>query len=106
MTENLLGQQIPIAIIAAGTLEWLKHQAWFPFVKLDSRGLNRAFAAVVALATAIGIHATFNSAEGVLTITGLHLAMVLHGLWAAVQQYALQHASYRLLISPPKGEQA
>ena len=80
------------------SLEWLKKQSWFPFVTLDNARLNRAFAMFAAFVAAIGLHFTFDTDAGVLTITGLTLTNIAHTSWAWVQQYAIQQASYKGLI--------
>lgn len=95
MNENLLGQQVPIAIIASHAIEWLKGKPWFPFANIDTAWANRITAALFAFGTAIAIHVTFNSADGVMMISGLRVHTIAHGLWAAVQQYALQHFVYK-----------
>ena len=105
MNENLLGQQIPIAIIASTIIEWLKSKPWFPFANFDTSAGNKIFAALVAIVTAIGIHATFNSVDGVLIIRGLEWRTILHGGWAAAQQYCFQHVIYKVAIrTPPQPE--
>lgn len=96
MTENLIGQQIPTAIIVAHVIEWLKHQDWFPFVKADAPWLNRVLSAIAALLMAGVIHYTF-SPNGDFTLNGNAYVMG-HALWAATQQYALQHAYYKIAI--------
>lgn len=102
MNENLLGQQVPIAIITAYVIEWLKGKPWFPFANIDTAWANRITAALCAFGAAIAIHVTFNSADGTLLVTGLHARMILHGLWAGVQQYALQHFIYKTGIEAKK----
>lgn len=99
MNENLLGQQVPVAIMTAYVLEWLKSKPWFPFANCDTAWMNRITAALCALGTALAIHITFNSVDGTLLVTGLRAQSIIHGLWAAAQQYALQHFVYKTAIA-------
>jgi hypothetical protein len=99
MNENLIGQQIPVSIISAYIIQWLKIQPWFPFAKLNAVWTNRIMSGFIALVTAGLIHYTYG-ANGDFTITG-NVWTLLHGLWAAIQQYALQHVVYKVAIAPP-----
>lgn len=99
MNENLIGEQIPIAIISAYAIEWLKQQTWFPFAKMNALWLNRCTSAFAAFVTAGAIHYTFG-ANGDFSFTG-NIYTVIHGLWSAAQQYALQHVVFKVAISPP-----
>lgn len=99
MNENLIGQQIPTAIVTSYVIEWLKRQSWFPFAKANELWLNRIMSGIAALTTAGAIHYTF-APNGDFTLNGNIYALI-HVLWATTQQYALQHASYKMLIAPP-----
>ena len=98
METELITSQLTAGYACAALMEWLKKQSWFPFATVDNARLNRAFAMALAFATAVGLHFTFDSEAGVLTITGLTLANILHTGWAWIQQYALQQAAFRGLI--------
>jgi len=100
MESELLTSQITAAYITASILQWLKLKPWFPFVQENMASLNRAFAAMVAFIASIGIHYTFDAELGVLTITGLTTATILHGSWAAIQQFAMQQFMYKGVIKP------
>ena len=99
MNENLIGQQIPTSIITAYMIEWLKHQTWFPFAKVNELWLNRVMSGIAALVTAGAIHYTF-APNGDFAFNG-NLYTTIHALWAATQQYALQHVVYKIAIAPP-----
>jgi CTP-dependent riboflavin kinase len=45
--------------------------------------------------------ATFDHTTGVLTITGLTISGIGHGLARFVQQWVFQQAAYKNLIAPP-----
>jgi len=99
MDQSLIGQQIPISIISAYVIQWLKEQPWFPFASMDAIWMNRITSGFAALITAGGIQYTFG-ADGNFNFSG-NLWTVLHGLWGATQQYALQHVVYKVAIAPP-----
>ncbi len=101
MNESLIGEQIPISIITAYIIQWLKGQRWFPFANADALWMNRITSGAAALMTAGAIHYTF-APNGDFNFTG-NLWTVLHGLWGATQQYALQHVIYKVAIAPPAG---
>jgi len=100
METELLTSQVTAAYIIAAMLQWLKTKAWFPFVQENMATLNRSFAAIIAFIASIGIHYTFDAELGVLTITGLTTATILHGSWAAIQQFAMQQFMYKGVIKP------
>lgn len=91
-----------IAGIVSMVMEWLKKAPWFPLIK-DAQGrLNVVISATVAAAAAIGIHVSFDSATGVLMVTGLTASTVLHGGWEWGKQFFLQEAMYRTLVKEKK----
>ena len=98
METELLTSQLTAGYAVASLIEWLKGQKWFPFATADNAKLNRAFAMLTAFIAAVGLHTTFDSEAGVLTISGLTVVNVLHSVWAWVQQYAIQQAAYKGLI--------
>lgn len=97
MTE-VITSQLTAGYAMAALIEFLKKQPWFPLANVDNAKLNRAFAAMMSLFAALAIHATFDSAAGVLTITGLTWQGIAHSAWAWIQQYAFQQAAYKGLI--------
>lgn len=99
MNENLIGQQIPISIISAYVIQWLKGQRWFPFASMDALWMNRFTSGVAALLSAGAIHYTFGD-NGDFTFTG-NIWSLVHALWSATQQYAMQHVVYKMAIAPP-----
>ena len=105
METELLTSQITAAYMASALMEWLKTQRWFPFVADNNPRLNRAFAMAAAFITSVGLHFTFDAQAGVLTVTGLTVANILHGLWGWVQQYALQQGLYKGVVKQPSPTQ-
>ena len=98
METELITSQLTAAYATSAVLQWLKGKPWFPFANANTAALNRATSMVLALIAAIGLHYTFDAESGVLTISGLTAANILHTVWAWVQQYALTQASYKGLI--------
>lgn len=102
MDEQMLLTQATVGYIASALIEFLKQQKWFVFANVDTARLNRAFSMFVAFLSALAIHATYDSEQGVLTITGLTLTGVVHAGWAWIQQFALQQAAYKGLVQKPQ----
>lgn len=100
---ELLSSTLTAGYINASLIEWLKHQPWFPLANVDASKLNRAFAVFMSVLTAIGIHHTFDVSSGVLTITGLTPANMLHGIWAVAQQFAFQQGAYKMMVKGSNG---
>lgn len=102
---NELQTQIGFSLLVPYVLEWLKGQKWFPFVGFDTGKLNAAVSGLIALATGLGIATNFDTAHGVLTISGLTEVGIINGLKHGLLQFLMQHAAYRTLIAPPSGSQ-
>jgi len=102
METELISSQVAVAYAASSLMEWLKHKPWFPLMQTHSAQLNRAFSMIVAFFTAIGVHliSDWRSTEGtlVITVTGLTIANVGHGILAFIQQYALQQGLWKVLV--------
>ena len=101
MLDTALSEQIPIAVISTLVLQWLKKSRWFPWLTVESQKLNRIAGVVIAFAASIGVVATFDHTAGVLTITGLTLAGLGHGIARFIQQWSYQQAAYRTVVAPP-----
>ena len=106
---ELLGSQFAVAYWTTHLLEYLKGRSWFPFLKFHAAHANRVFSAGLALLIALGLHYSFDAA---VDAAGHHvfsftLALptggeFLHGLFAWVQQFAMQDGAYRLLVEKKK----
>lgn len=66
----------------------------FSWISVHTPWVTRAVSAVFASAAALGVHATYHTAEqgGMLVITGLSATAILGGVWQIAQNYAIQHA--------------
>lgn len=102
METELLTSQFTAGYAISALVEWLKGQTWFPFASVGNARLNRAFAMATALVAAFGLHATFDSNVGVLTITGLTASNIVHSIWAWIQQYAIQQFMYKGIVKPAR----
>jgi len=86
--------QLTSAAIVVYALQWLKRSTFFSFITADTKTLNRFASGTLALASAFGIHAAYDAHGGVLTVTGLTTAGVLHGIWHWANQFAAQQVIY------------
>jgi hypothetical protein len=101
MNDTALTGQFTIAILVPIVFQWIKIRKWFPWITVETQKLNRVVGVAVAFAASIGVVVGFDRTAGVLTVTGLTLAGLSHGVWRFVQQWAFQQASYKLIIAPP-----
>jgi hypothetical protein len=90
-----LSNQVVVSAIGVWLVQRLKQAPWFPWVRQQSDRAQRAAAVMVALLATAGIHVTFESEAGVLTVTGLTLANFAHFLWHALKTFVFQELVYR-----------
>lgn len=102
MGSELISSQLAIAYASSSLIEWFKKRPGFPLLSADTPSLNRWAGLLTSFVTALGIHwiTDWQATNGVLTvtITGLTVGNVAHGLLAWIQQYAMQQGAYRLLV--------
>ena len=103
MDESMVTTQLTASAVVVWAIQYLKAAGWFKFMSDDSGKINRTVSALLALGTAAGIHLTFDSGAGVLTITGITIANGLHFLWASAQQFVGQEVLYEMIYHPQKG---
>jgi hypothetical protein len=101
MLDTALTEQLTIAAITTYAFQILKKSKWFPWLTVESQKLNYVVGVLVAFGASIGVVATFDHTAGVLTVTGLTVAGVGHGLARFVQQWVFQQVAYKNLIAPP-----
>jgi hypothetical protein len=101
MLDTALTEQITIAVITTYVFQLIKKSRWFPWITVETQTVNRTIGVVVAFGASIGVVATFDHTAGVLTITGLTIAGIGHGVARFIQQWALQQIAYKNLIAPP-----
>jgi hypothetical protein len=77
---------------ASAVIVFIGHilERWFPKIATISPTVKRSAYWFIAMLAALGIHESFNPGTGVLTITGLTIGGIAHGLWHWVQSVSLQ----------------
>ena len=103
MTEHVISQVTTSAVIAY-FLEWLKGTRLFPWLSMETAKLNRVVAVILSGIGALGVHANFDQTSGVLTITGLTVVTILHGLWDWAQAFVTQQVIYDGVVQKPSKE--
>ena len=94
-TGSPFGDQLTVSAVVVFILQMLKKASWFPWLTVEKDRLNRSIAVALAGLSALGINITFQSTEGVLTITGLTAGTFLHGGWEWLKAFAVQEFVYR-----------
>ena len=96
MNEQELIWSAVVAWMAAKGIELGKRVSWLP-VSADSEIANRWVARAVALASTLGIHATFDPNAWTLVIDFSGIALMV-GEYA--KQYMLQEVAYKKFVKP------
>lgn len=108
MDASVLVQQGTLGLAWVFLQNWLKQQKWFPWVNYDSPKWNHYFAVITSGLTTLGISYTWSAANHSLTITGLSLVTISHGLNSWLQQYLITKTGYTVLagqLNPPAAQQ-
>lgn len=84
--------------ISVSIIQWLKNTKLVPFINHNSAALNRVVAWIAAFVSAVGLHYTWDSGTGTLTLTGLTATAIGTTLWATIKSYAFQVLIYRGII--------
>jgi hypothetical protein len=96
---QVLTNQVAYGIIGHSIISWLKKSAWVPFLNKNSYWLNRSVAIAGATISALAINYSYTyepSGTLILTINGLTLAGIWHGLLQWVVAYGSQQLPYHL----------
>lgn len=101
MLADTAAAKLSTAIIAAYGIQWLKSLKTVPFINYEAQNLNRALSILVATLSGAGIYFTFDHQAGTLMITGLTAVNAFHFVSHALQQFAMQHVTYKAAIAPP-----
>lgn len=101
MLDTALTEQVTLAVITTYAIQLVKKSKWFPWLTVETQKANRIVGVIVAFGASIGVVATFDHTAGVLTITGLTLAGLGHGLARFVQQWVFQQVAYKTVVAPP-----
>lgn len=97
---DTLGANFVVGIVVVYVLETVKRVRAIPWVTQETRKLNRALSLAMAAAAAVGVHFNFDPDAGVLTIAGLQLSSIVHGVWEWVKQASLQQFTYDVAVQP------
>jgi hypothetical protein len=93
------GSSVVWAFLASSLLEWMKRNQRIVFISdRMAWGAQRLMGVVLAVATAAGVHASFDAQAGVLTLTGLLWPSVWDGIAESVRQWVNQEVLYRVAI--------
>lgn len=95
-TSNIVLTQFTVSTVIVFVLQALKKWKYFPWLNEQSKRVTRVVAAIASAAAGVGIHAQWNHAAGVLTISGLSLTAVVSFLWIWLKSHAMQEGIYRL----------
>jgi hypothetical protein len=98
MQGNELVWSAVLAWFSSKAMEWAKNSKIVPWLTAESDTLNKWVARVVALVAAVGVHFTFDSTAGVLTITGLTLVGLRDSGLEYARQLMLQSIAYQKFI--------
>ena len=93
--SGTLGWMFTAGVVANYFMRKLKEWDWVPVIQEGAGKVNVALAAVLALATSLGIHTEFDAAAGSLLITGLTWTGVFHFAGEWVRQLAIQQFTYQ-----------
>lgn len=105
MNDPTLLSHLTSAAIVVYLIQWLKRASWVPWLTPETTTLSRIVSAILAAGSAIGLHVAYDSAGGVLTVTGLTVGSLLHGVWEWLNQFALQQLAYDVAVQPTRGLQ-
>jgi hypothetical protein len=87
------------AYAGAALLQWWKKNPRLALMTEDaSKWARRRVAIITSILAAIGVHASFDAATGILTISGLLLPGIWQALGDAVRQFTFQQFIYRSAI--------
>lgn len=98
--HDVIGTQVTVSAVAVYLLEKAKKAKWFPLVQAGSPAVNRVVAVLVALATAAGIHFSFDA--GTLTVSGLTGENFIHLAGEAIRAFVFQEGIYQTVILKPQ----
>ena len=88
--------QFSASAVVVWGLNLLKKSAWCPFISFESDKLNRLIAVVASILIGLGIHAEFDQAAGILTVTGLTAQGLVHNSLACVESFVTQQCLFRV----------
>ena len=94
-TANEWGGSIVWAFFSTSALEWIKRNPYLTLIsERTATGVQRVMGIVLAMATALGVHWTYDASAGRLIVDGLTVAMVSE----AIRQFVLNELTYRVAV--------
>jgi hypothetical protein len=98
---NEWGSSVVWAFLSSTFLEWIKRNRSISILSERSAWIaQRLIGIALAFGAAAGIHASFDGAAGVLTVSGLLWPDVASALGETVRQWVFQEISYRTAVKP------
>src|SRR5215475_6675696 len=94
-SENVLATQLTLGTIGAGVLAYLKTAKWAPWFNKHSANLNHMWLMATSFAGALGVHWVWDASNHSITITGISLLAIVHGLWEWAKQWTVQYLVHR-----------
>lgn len=102
---NQLSAQVVISAVVVYLLQLAKKSSLVPWLNKETAQLNRAVAVGASLFSSVGIHFTYSTAAGVLTITGLTLSGIGQFLWHWLTAFVSQQLIFQTAVNkgvPPE----
>jgi hypothetical protein len=100
------GSSVVWAFLSSSFLEYLKRNQKFAMLsERTTFWTQRALGVGLAVATAAGVHASFDAQAGVLTLSGLLWPSVWDGISESLRQFVHQEVLYRAAIKNYKGNE-
>jgi hypothetical protein len=98
-TVNVLSTQITLSALSVALIQKLKSSKWAPWIHGASDWLNRALSILMSVATAIGIHMTWEHGavpgSYMIAVSGVTFIGIAGGLWAVVKSLVFNEIIYR-----------
>lgn len=86
---NVVMTHITTSALTVAAINWLKASPVFPWITKAKTNLLRLLSGLAAAGFAVGIHASWNSADHSLVITGLSYSAVGLAIWEFLKQFAM-----------------
>ena len=87
-----------LSALVVYAIEWMKRWQVVPWIDANTKSVNWAVSAVLALVTSIGITYSFDAEAGRLVIDGLTWATITTTGWEALKQFVNQQLVYAMAV--------
>lgn len=93
------GSSVVWAFLSSSLMEWVKrNQRIAVLSERTAWGVQRGIGILLAIATAAGIHASFDSTAGVLIIDGLLWSSIWEASGESIRQWVMTEVTYRVAV--------